>query len=79
MNINFQGYTYNIERLENEIDKSYQLRSWYIALQNPKNVEELKKIMKYAKLYVNYKLLGCEYHQNVKSLFLLNKNLPSCF
>ncbi len=77
MNLSFQGYTYQIPRLENEVDKSYHLRSWYITLQNPKNMEELKKSMKYAKLYVNHQLLGCQYHDNVKSLFL--KNLPSCF
>ena len=41
-------------------------------------MEELRKVMKMAKLYVNQTLLGVEYHPNVKSLFMVN-NLPSCF
>ena len=77
MDINFNGYTYTIPRLENEVDRSYHLRVWYIVRQNPKNIEELKKTMKNAKLYANHRLLGCQYHPNIKSLFL--KNLPSCF
>lgn len=77
MNLNFQGYSYTIPRLENEVDRSYHLRSWYIVHQKPKNMDELKKSMKMAKLYVNQKLLGCQYHDNIKTLFL--KNLPSCF
>ncbi len=78
MNLNLEGYTYEIPRLENEVDRSYFMRSWYIVLQKPKNIEELQKVMKMAKLYVNQTLLGVEYHPNVKSLFMV-KNLPSCF
>ena len=77
MDINFNGYSYTIPRLENEVDRSYHLRVWYIVRQSPKSIEELKKTMKLAKLYTNQTILGCEYHPNVQSLFL--KNLPSCF
>lgn len=77
MQLNCNGYTYSIHRLENEIDRSYHLRAWYIVRQNPKNSEDFITALKKAKLYVNTQLLGCEYHPNVKKLFL--KNLPSCF
>lgn len=78
MNLNIEGYNYQIPRLENEVDRSYFLRSWYIVLQKPKNMNEFQKVLKMAKLFVNQKLLGVKYHPNVKSLFLV-KNLPSCF
>ena len=78
MNLNVEGYNYQIPRLENEVDRSYFMRAWYIVLQKPKNMEDYQKVMKMAKLYVNQTLLGVEYHPNVKSLFMV-KNLPSCF
>ena len=78
MNLNFEGYNYQIPRLENEVDRSYFIRSWYIVQQKPKNKDELHKVMKLAKLYVNQIILGVEYHPNIKSLFMV-KNLPSCF
>ena len=77
MHLNCNGYTYSIPRLENEVDRSYHLRAWYVVRQNPKNSEDFITALKQAKLYVNQKLLGCKYHPNVKKLFL--KNLPSCF
>ena len=36
MNLNLEGYTYEIPRLENEVDRSYFMRTWYIVLQKPK-------------------------------------------
>ena len=77
MVLNFNGYTYHIERLENEVDRSYQMRRWFIVSMNPKNIEDLEKSMKLAKLFVNYKLLGCQYPKKVSEMFL--KHVPLCF
>lgn len=77
MNINFNGYYYSIDRLENEVDQSYLMRCWYIVNWNPKNLEEYKQVSKLSKLYVNYKLLNCEYHESVTQMFL--KKVPLCF
>jgi hypothetical protein len=77
MYLNLNGYSYYIDRLENELDRSYHLRCWYIANQNPKNMTEYKDAMKLGKLFVNYKLLNCKYHETVQGMFL--KNVPVCF
>ena len=74
---NYNGFSYFIERNENEVDRSYEMRYWYIVNLTPKTVKEFKEAVKLSKLFVNHKLLNVEYHPNVNSLFL--KKIPLCF
>lgn len=77
MLLNLNGYSYHIDRLENEVDRSYEMRCWYVTNLNPKTIEEFNQALKLGKLYVNYKLLNCKYNESVTSMFL--KNIPLCF
>jgi hypothetical protein len=77
MLINFQGYSYLVERLENEVDKSYELRCWYVANYQPKSKEDFKTALKMSKLYVNHKLLHNKYSDSITSMFM--KTVPLCF
>lgn len=74
---NFNGYSYFIKRIENEVDRSFEMRYWYIVNMKPKNSLEFKNAVKLSKLYVNYKLLNVDYHSTLKSSFIENK--PLCF
>tara|TARA_B100000123_G_scaffold231938_1_gene181798 strand:+ start:159 stop:392 length:234 start_codon:yes stop_codon:yes gene_type:complete len=74
---NYNGYSYFIERMENEVDRSYKIRYWYIVNLEPKNESELKNAIKLSKLFVNYKILDIEYSSKIKSMFL--SNTPLCF
>ena len=68
MDVNFNGINYYIERNENESDLSLYNRILFIAKQEPKNEKELKNESKFSNIWVNSKLLGCEYSQKIKSL-----------
>ena len=77
MYLNLNGYSYYVDRLENELDRSYFLRCWYVVNYNPKNTHEYKEALKLGKLFVNYKLLNCKYTDSVQNMFL--KKVPVCF
>ena len=66
MYTNYNGINYFVERLENENDKSYNLRKWIISKNEPKTEKEFKNICKLAKLYVNMVLLGCKYSVSIE-------------
>ena len=68
MDVNFNGINYYIERNENESDLSMYNRILFIAKQEPKNEKELKNESKFSNIWVNSKLLGCEYSQKIQSL-----------
>ena len=74
---NYNGYSYYINRMENEVDKSLEIRYWYIVNMKPKDDLEFKKALKLSKLFVNYKLLNVDYNSTLKNMFLNNK--PLCF
>ena len=61
MDITFKGINYFIERNENESDISLYNRALFIAKQSPKDEKELKTESKYSNIWINSKLLGCEY------------------
>ena len=64
MEFNYNGYSYFIERYENEPDIYYYKRCWIITKSNPKNIEEYDKIEKLSRLWVNTNFLGCKYEKN---------------
>lgn len=74
---NYNGYSYFIKRIENEVDRSYEMRYWYIVNMMPKNDTEFKTAVKLSKLFVNYTLLNVDYNSTIKTMFLNNK--PLCF
>jgi hypothetical protein len=74
---NYNGYSYYIKRIENEVDRSYEIRYWYIVNMSPKNDSEFKKAIKLSKLFVNHKLLNVEYNSTLQSTIFDNK--PLCF
>ncbi len=68
MDITFNGINYYIERNENESDISLYNRMLFIAKQQPKNENELKTESKYSNIWINSKLLGCQYSQKISNL-----------
>lgn len=68
MDITYNGINYYIQRNENESDLSLYNRILFIAKQQPKNEEELKNESKYSNIWINSKLLGCQYSHKVKNL-----------
>ena len=68
MDITFNGINYYIERNENETDISLYNRMLFIAKQQPKNENELKTESKYSNIWINSKLLGCQYSQKINNL-----------
>jgi hypothetical protein len=68
MDITFNGINYYIERNENESDLSLYNRMLFIAKQNPKNEKELKTESKYSNIWINNKLLGCQYSHKISNL-----------
>ena len=68
MDVNFNGINYYIERNENESDLSLYNRILFIAKQEPKDEKELKNESKLSNIWVNSKLLGCEYSQKIQNL-----------
>tara|TARA_B100000242_G_C42902402_1_gene418524 strand:+ start:15 stop:245 length:231 start_codon:yes stop_codon:yes gene_type:complete len=68
MDITFNGINYYIERNENESDISLYNRMLFIAKQQPKNENELKTESKYSNIWINSKLLGCQYSQKINNL-----------
>ncbi len=68
MDITYNGINYYIQRNENESDLSLYNRILFIAKQQPKNEAELKTESKYSNIWINSKLLGCQYSHKVMNL-----------
>lgn len=68
MDITFKGINYFIERNENESDISLYNRALFIAKQSPKDEKELKTESKYSNIWINSKLLGCEYSEKIRNI-----------
>jgi hypothetical protein len=68
MDITFNGINYYIERNEHESDISLYNRMLFIAKQSPKDESELKTESKYSNMWINNKLLGCEYSQKIQNI-----------
>lgn len=66
----YNNINYNVPRLQYENDDSYNLRKWCIVKMNPKNEKEFIEFSKIAKLYVNMKLLKCNYKDDIKKKVL---------
>ena len=67
---NYNGKYYYIPRLERETDKSYNIRKWIISKLEPNNQKDFLESCKIAKLFINKKLLSCEYNNSINSFFL---------
>ncbi len=68
MYTNYNGINYFIPKLENETLQMYNIRKWIICKNEPKNEDDLKKISKIAKLYINRKILGCSYSNTINNM-----------
>ena len=68
MDITYQGKNYFIQKNEEENEKSLFNRMMFIAKQEPQNDNELKKETRFANMWVNQKLLNCEYSDKIKSI-----------
>lgn len=73
MLLEYQGYTYLVERLDYETNSNLVSRSWFTAKQKPKTQDEFNKNLKIAKLYTNQKYLGCKY--NLKITNIINNKI----
>lgn len=65
MEFSYNGYSYFIEKYENESEIYYYKRCWLITKNNPKNDEEYQKIDKMSRLWININYLGCQYNDDV--------------
>jgi hypothetical protein len=68
MDITFKGKNYFIQRNEEETENSLFNRSIFIAKQTPQTEDELKKEIRFGNMWVNKKLLGCEYSQKLECI-----------
>ncbi len=68
MDITFKGINYYIERNENESDGSIYNRMLFIAKQEPNGEDKLQEESKYSNIWVNKKLLGCEYSEKLENI-----------
>ena len=65
MEFSYNGYSYFIERYDNESENYYYKRCWLITKNSPKNNEEYENIEKLARLWINVNCLGCKYREEV--------------
>ena len=70
MDITYKGKNYFIQRNEEETENSLFNRMLFIAKQKPQNEEELKKESRYGNMWVNKKLLGCEYSEKLENILV---------
>ena len=70
MDITYEGKNYFIQRNEEETENSLFNRMLFIAKQKPQNEEELKKESRYGNMWVNKKLLGCEYSEKLENILV---------
>jgi|TARA_Y100000389_G_C17211940_1_gene388945 hypothetical protein len=68
MDITFEGKNYFIQRNEEETEKSLFNRMMFIAKQTPQNEIELMKETRFGNMWVNKKLLGCEYSKKLENV-----------
>ena len=68
MDITFKGKNYFIQRNEEETENSLFNRMIFIAKQTPQNEDELKKETRFGNMWVNKKLLGCEYSEKLENI-----------
>ena len=68
MDITFKGKNYFIQRNEEENENSLFNRMIFIAKQTPANEDELKKETRFGNMWVNKKLLGCEYSEKLENI-----------
>ena len=68
MDITFKGKNYFIKRNEEETENSLLNRMIFIAKQTPANEDELKKETRFGNMWVNKKLLGCEYSEKLENI-----------
>ena len=68
MDITFKGKNYFIQRNEEETENSLFNRMIFIAKQTPVNEDELKKETRFGNMWVNKKLLGCEYSEKLENI-----------
>ena len=71
MDITFNGINYYIERNENESDFSLYNRMLFIAKQKPIGEENLKEESKLSNIWINKKILGCEYSDKIENIINL--------
>ena len=70
MNLEFGNYSYFIDKQENETNNSFRNRIWFLVNQKPVDDKEFKKAVKLSKLFINKKLLKCEYNEKINKLLL---------
>ena len=68
MDITFKGKNYFIQRNEEETENTLFNRMIFIAKQTPANEDELKKETRFGNMWVNKKLLGCEYSEKLENI-----------
>ena len=68
MDITHNGINYFIERNENESDLSLQNRIHFIAKQNPNTKEKFNEETKFSNIWINRKLLGCQYSEKLENI-----------
>lgn len=68
MDITNEGINYFIQRNEEESELSLFHRMIFISKQKPSNEDELKKETRYGNIWVNKKLLNCEYSEKIENI-----------
>ena len=59
------GYYYILEKDNDESYEDFIERGNFIVSQKSKDVNEIKKINTYSKIWINYKKLGCTYTKEI--------------
>ena len=78
-----KGHTCILTQKDNEPDKIFYQRGWFIVSQlvkqNPKNKDEYDQILKYANIWVNHLYYECEYSEDImEKLKNMENNLYCC-
>lgn len=68
MEIEYKGIIYNVKQDEFESDDTFYERMWIIAKQEPKSEEEYKKAISYSRLWINNKMLGCQFTDKLNKI-----------
>jgi|SaaInlStandDraft_3_1057020.scaffolds.fasta_scaffold24773_2 hypothetical protein len=69
------GQFHIINKNEFEDNPDFFLRGWLIAKQHPETKKDYDLMVLYSKLYLNYKIKGCTYTDDImKKIKLVEKN-----
>ena len=68
MDITFEGKITLYKEMKRKQKIPFSIECSFIAKQKPQNEDELKKESRYGNMWINKKLLGCEYSEKLENI-----------